>query len=167
MINVHTRPLTSADLSAMRTLLFAEGPNEWNYLTDESVDDQMALIREGKATAVIVEDTRILGFAVLIFGAQSPARLAKYANLAEVAYINDVVVSRDLAGKGYGTLLLEEAFSVAASEACKAVYIERHEENLASAGMMRKAGFALVETFYDPDKRSTGSRNTTVMVKHL
>jgi hypothetical protein len=49
---------------------------------------------------------------------------------------------------------------------CEKVYIERHEENLASAGMMRKASFKLVGTFYDPQKRTAGSRNTSVLVKN-
>lgn len=44
------------------------------------------------------------------------------------------------------------------------IYIERHEENLASAGMMYKLGFDIVETFYDPEKRDHGSRNTAIMV---
>lgn len=42
------------------------------------------------------------------------------------------------------------------------VFIERHEENAGSAGMMRKAGFREVRTFNDPERRATGSRRTTL-----
>ena len=45
----------------------------------------------------------------------------------------------------------------------KEVFIERHEENLASAGMMRKAAFSHVETFHDPAKRTSGSRNSSIL----
>jgi hypothetical protein len=41
--------------------------------------------------------------------------------------------------------------------------IDRHEENLASAGMMRKAGFTELRTFVDLQRRDYGSRKTTVM----
>jgi GNAT superfamily N-acetyltransferase len=166
-MRVHTRQLTDTDLASMRELLFADGPNEWNYLTEESVDLQMDLIRQGKARAVIAENGRILGFAVLIFGYGCPDKLKKYADLSKIAYINDVVVSRELAGKGYGTKLLAASLALAKSESYDSVYIERHEENLASAGMMRKAGFELSETYHDPKKRSTGTQNTSIMVKHL
>ena len=43
-----------------------------------------------------------------------------------------------------------------------AVFVDRHEENLASAGMMRKAGFTEVETYADPRRRPHGSGRTTV-----
>lgn len=166
-MRVHKRELSDTDLASMRELLFADGPNEWNYLTEESVDHQIDLIRKGNATAVIAENERILGFSVLIFGLACPKKLRKYADLASIAYINDVVVSRELAGEGYGTKLLLESLALAKSESYDSVYIERHEENLASAGMMSKAGFGLVETFHDPEKRFTGTQNTTVMVKYL
>jgi len=42
------------------------------------------------------------------------------------------------------------------------VYAHRHEENAASARMLEKAGFEIVDTFYDPERRPYGSRNTTV-----
>jgi len=42
--------------------------------------------------------------------------------------------------------------------------VDRHEENLASAGMMRKAGFDGVAHLYvDLARRDYGSRKTTVM----
>lgn len=149
----------------MRDLLLQEGPNEWNYLSDESIGHQFALIESGEAIAVLAEEDEIVGFAVLIFGESCPSKLGEYAALPEIAYINDVVVSAAQSGKGLGSQLLLKAVSLAGGKGCSQVYIERHEENAASAGMMRKAEFVAVETFDDREKRPTGSRRTTVLWK--
>ena len=162
-MKIHARQLNEADLQTMRKLLLKEGPNEWNYITDESIDHQFQLINQGKALAVIAEETSIVGFAVLIIKEACPPKLSKYSALSDIAYINDVVVASSQSGKGLGSQLLNEAIKLAGNEMCTNVYIERHEENLASAGMMRKAGFELVETIHDPKKRTTGSRNTSVL----
>ena len=90
--------------------------------------------------------------------------MSKYQPLHQVAYINDVVVAKELAGQGLGTKLLLECSLIAKESHFDNVYIERHEENLASAGMMKKAGFELVETIHDPAKRFSGSRNTSILV---
>ena len=164
-MEVDSRKLQKSDYADMRVLLSNEGPNEWNYITDASIDHQFSLIDKGNALAVLAEENEIVGFSVLIFGELCPAKLKKYAVLSQIAYINDVVVSQAQGGKGLGCRLLLEAVSLAAEKGCKQVYIERHEENAASAGMMRKAGFDEVETFYDPSKRSSGSRNSTVLCK--
>ncbi|MEH6585855.1 MAG: GNAT family N-acetyltransferase [Halioglobus sp.] len=163
-MKIISRKLTDSDLQSMKTLLFNEGPNEWNYLTEESVDQQIELIKTGKALAVLADADEILGFAVLILGEACPKKLSKYQSLDKVAYINDVVVAKELAGQGVGTKLLLECSLIAKERNFDDVYIERHEENLASAGMMRKAGFELVETIYDPAKRFSGSQNTSILV---
>ncbi|WP_220460656.1 MULTISPECIES: GNAT family N-acetyltransferase [unclassified Colwellia] len=162
-MKIHSRKLNEADFQAMKVLLLKEGPNDWNYITDESMVHQFQLINQGKAVAVLAEDTNIVGFAVLIIKEACPAKLSKYAVLSDIAYINDVVVASSQSGKGLGSQLLKESIKFASDKQCSHIYIERHEENLASAGMMRKAGFNLVETFYDPEKRATGSKNTSVL----
>lgn len=146
----------------MRHLLLTEGPNQWNHITDDSIDHQFELIRNGNALAVLAEDKDIVGFAILILKGACPNKLNKYAQGATIAYINDVVIASSQSGKGLGTQLLKEAVRLASIEKCSKIYIERHEENLASAGMMRKAGFELVDTFNDPNKRTSGTRNTTI-----
>lgn len=162
-MKIHARKLNEADFQAMRKLLLKEGPNDWNYITDESIDHQFKLIAEESAIAVLAEDNKIVGFAVLMIKDVCPSKLSSFDDLSTIAYINDVVVSSSQAGKGLGSQLLKEAVNLAGCKGCEKVYIERHEENLASAGMMRKAGFELVETFYDPDKRTVGSKNTSVL----
>jgi len=146
----------------MKELLLSEGSNQWNYITDDSIEHQFNLISDGKAFAVLAEERVIVGFAILIIGDACPSKLGRYYSLSEIAYISDVVVASNQSGNGLGSKLLKEAVRMAYKEGCSKVYIERHEENLASAGMMRKAGFELVEIFYDPEKRTCGSRNTVV-----
>ena len=160
---IHSRPLDEADFKTMRELLLREGPNEWNYITDESIEKQFRLIRNKNALAVLAEENVIYGFAVLIFKESCPSKLCKYTDLSSVAYINDVVVNSNQSGNGLGSKLIQESISLARKEQCSKVYIERHEENLASAGMMRKTGFEIVETFLDINKRTTGSRRTSVL----
>nr|WP_297348800.1 GNAT family N-acetyltransferase [uncultured Glaciecola sp.] len=163
-MKVHSRPLNVADFEQMRKILFRDGLNEWNYITDESIDLQFQLIRDGKAIAILAEASEITGLAILIFKDACPSNLRQYSTLSTMAYINDVVVNMNYSGKGIGSTLLQKAIELAQKEQCEHVYIERHEENLASVGMMRKASFKIVDTFYDPNKRTTGSRNTSLLV---
>ncbi|WP_219704348.1 GNAT family N-acetyltransferase [Marinomonas lutimaris] len=83
--------------------------------------------------------------------------------VVDLYYIGDVVVSNAYSGQGIATKLLEYCVEKSKEKRAGVVFIERHEENLASAGMMRKAGFKVVETFYDPEKRSAGSRKTSIL----
>ncbi len=84
-----------------------------------------------------------------------------------MAYINDVVVKMHYSGKGnWKQVTTQGQSNWLKKHNVKKVYIARHEENLVSAGMMRKASFQMVDTFYDPNKRTTGSRNTSVLVKN-
>ncbi|HLD65736.1 MAG TPA: GNAT family N-acetyltransferase, partial [Pseudomonas sp.] len=58
--------------------------------------------------------------------------------------------------------LLQAAVAALASQGIRDIYIERHEQNPGSAGMMRKAGFVERSTFDDPQRRAGGSRRTTL-----
>lgn len=166
-MKIHSRDLVQYDFPQMKELLLRDGPNKWNYITEESIEYQFQLIREDKAFAIIAEESEIIGFAVLLSHASCPSKLDKYTQSEHIFYIKDVIVSKNHNGKGIGSKLLQECLSVATMKGGHEVYIERHEENLASAAMMRKVGFDIVETFYDPEKRDKGSRNTTIMVIKL
>ena len=165
-MKVHSRQLNVADFEQMKNILFRDGLNEWNYITDESIEQQFQLIRDKRALAVLAEESEIIGFAILIFKEACPSQLSQYSNLSTMAYINDVVVNMNYSGKGIGSRLLHKAIELAKKAQCEKVYIARHEENLASAGMMRKASFKIVDSYYDPNKRTTGSRKTSVLVKN-
>ena len=164
-MKIHSRKLDQSDFNKMKTLILEYGPNDWNFLSEQSIEEQFQLIRDGNGLAVLAENDEILAFAVLIFREFCPAKLAKYTSLSTIDYINDVVVNTNHSGKGIGNKLLNECMAIARQRNSMAVYIERHEENLASAGMMRKAGFEMVETHYDPTKRFVGTKNTSVLKK--
>jgi len=164
---IHTRNLLDGDYQTLRSLLENEAPNEWNYITADTITEQFALLKQGKATAALLEDGNIVGFSIMLLGAACPVIYGKYQALAEIAYIQDVAVSKNYRGQGFGSRLLLESTGEARKNNLKTVFLERHEENLASAGMMRKAGFEVVETFFDPTRRTTGSRRTTVLKKNL
>jgi len=55
------------------------------------------------------------------------------------------VVDRQFAGQGVGSRLTEMCKQALRAAGITRIYVERHAENLASAGAMRKAGFVEVE----------------------
>ena len=162
-MHVACRELQSVDLEQIQGLLKHEAPNQWNHLTPETISSQIDLLGAGEASAAVLEADRIYSVAVMLTGGHCPSSMRKYALTDDMAFIQDVVVGRQFVGKGYGSELLKASVERAKQLGCRAVYLERHEENLASAGMMRKAGFEHVETFHDPARRTSGSRKTTVM----
>jgi ribosomal protein S18 acetylase RimI-like enzyme len=152
------------EIEKLKALLWEFGPNEWNHLTPEGVNDEFSLIEQGSALAIVAtSEDEIVGFAVLIDGSVSPNYLRKYCYLKNMLFVGDVVVSSFHSGKGIATHLLMECLSEAQNKNADHVLIERHEENLASAGMMSKAGFSIVDTFNDPKKRTTGSKNSVIL----
>lgn len=158
------RKASIEEIDELKALLWEFGPNEWNYLTPEGVDDEFSLIENGNAQAIVALYTsKVIGFAVLIDGQLAPTYLKKYCSMKDMKFIGDVVVSSLHSGKGIATKLLEECLLEAKNNNTSTVLIERHEENLASAGMMRKAGFEIVDTFYDPNKRVSGSQNSVIL----
>ncbi|MFT5259188.1 MAG: ribosomal protein S18 acetylase RimI-like enzyme [Saprospiraceae bacterium] len=162
-----TRILAEKDYAEIQHLLETQARNDWNHITSKTISQQFELLRSGNAIASVFEAQQVAGVSIMLLGDSCFKAMAKYAKLGEMAFIQDVVVHEGHAGKGLGSKLLLESIQQASQRGYKAVYLERHEENLASAGMMRKVGFDEVETFYDPNRRVSGSRNTTVMKKEL
>lgn len=124
-------------------------------------------LSDGEVRAVLAErDDRLLGFASFRrtedFAHYQPQRAD-----APRAYICEAVVHPAAAGQGLGSALLEAVLAQLADEGIEDVYIDRHEENLASAGMMRKAGFVELETYADPARRPNGSGRSTVCHRNL
>ncbi len=77
-------------------------------------------------------------------------------------YVSEAVVRRDRTGQDLGTRLLRAALAELGKLGAEVVFIDRHEENLASAGMMCRAGFVEIDTYADPRRRPHGSGRTTV-----
>ena len=155
---------TPADQAEMKTLLFQHGTNQWNHLPEEFVDHELGLLGTDQAIGIkAIHDGKIVGFALSLLKQESPKQLEKYCDPEKVMFISDVVVNTDYAGNGIGSSLLELSIQQARQKRLPEVYISRHEENLASAGMMRKAGFEVVETYHDPEKRTSGSGKSVVL----
>ncbi|OCQ23514.1 GNAT family N-acetyltransferase [Pseudoalteromonas luteoviolacea] len=154
----------ATEVGELKSLLWEHGPNEWNYLTEEGVNDELQLVESGKAFATVaLYEDEIVGFAILISGIDAPNYVEKYGRATEASFIGDVVVSKKHAKKGIASQLLRECVLKAQTLNSKLVLIERHEENLASAGMMKNAGFTIYETFCDPNKRTSGSQNSVIL----
>jgi ribosomal protein S18 acetylase RimI-like enzyme len=79
-----------------------------------------------------------------------------------VGYVAEVVVHTAYGGRGIGSRLLEEVKERLRRRGVEVIYLKRHEENLRSAAIIRKAGFQEVAVFDDPQVRKSGSRRTSV-----
>lgn len=163
MKNIIVRNAAAADIPAMHAFIFEHGTNQWNFLPEEDVAAHLGAIAGGETQAVLAEVNGALAGFVTFMTARG---MAHYRSLEcrddAHGYVCEAVVHRQWAGKGIGSRLLHEAVARLAAQGFRDIFIERHEQNLASAGMMRKAGFVEIDTFDDPARRNSGSRRTTV-----
>lgn len=156
-------PAGAEHLPALQALILEHGANVWNWLPQDGIAQHMRDIAAGQAQGVLAVDGTELVGAVTFCTTRSFARYqdAQRNNTAH-GYICEAVVRRDQVGRGFGVQLLERAVQALQAQGLQEVYIDRHEENAASAGMMRKAGFAEIDTFAEPARRPHGSGRTTV-----
>lgn len=162
--NIHYRPAKPSDVEGMTTFIFTHGTNPWNYLPEVGVRSHLQEITSKSTYGVIAEiDGVIVGFVTCKMGNFFPRYESEGASVHELGYIAEAVVHKDHVGRGIGTQLLEEAKQLLREQGARVIYIDCHEENSTSTGMMRKAGFIEVETFFDPERRFVGSRRTTVL----
>ncbi|GLZ87845.1 GNAT family N-acetyltransferase [Metapseudomonas resinovorans] len=157
------RPATADDIPALCELILEHGPNPWNHLPPDEVRAHLRGINDASVGAVLAEgEGRLAGFVSFYLSRDFQAHQQVGRQDQPQGYVCEAVVHRELAGRGLGTQLLVAAMARLAALGAVDIYIERHEENLASAGMMRKAGFREVSTFDDPARRPNGSRRTTL-----
>ena len=154
---------TPEQLPALQNLILEHGANAWNWLPPDGIAQHMRDIACAQAHALLaMEDGQMLG-AVTYCSSRDFARYqASGRQNALHGYICEAVVRRDQAGRGLGTRMLQVAVAQLQALGLQDIYIDRHEENAASAGMMRKAGFVELETFAEPGRRPHGSGRTTV-----
>ena len=153
-----------AELAQLKNFLFAHGPNPWNHLPADGVDQEFDLIAKGKASALIaLTGDELVGFAIFYHPQILPKKYLQYSGSQSAIYIAEAVVHEHYAGQGIGHKLLSLIIDRAPALGASMLLIDRHEENLASAGMMSKAGFEVLKTFLDLDRRDYGSRKTTVL----
>ena len=150
-------------LPALAALIFDHGANIWNYLPEDGIRAHLADVAQGRDHGVVaLQGDDMLG--AVTFGLRTdfdrylPAQLRGTPQ----GYVSEAVVRRDRVGQGLGTGLLRQALAVLSTMGVQTVFIDRHEENLASAGMMRRAGFVEIDTYADPRRRPHGSGRTTV-----
>lgn len=152
------------DVNEMYSLLRKHGPNKWNYLPEEGVKAELRDVADGKAASILVElDDYIVGFAIAYPGFIRFPEYTKPGNPTEViGYIGDIVVHQEHSGQGIGTVLVEKAKVALFERGVFEIYIDCHEENMVSRAMIKKAGFKEIAVYFDPDRRSVGSRRSWV-----
>ena len=150
-------------LAALTDLIFDHGANIWNYLPEDAIREHLDHVVQGHDDGVLaLQDGLLLGAVTWGLSTDFDAYLPAHSRGTPQGYVSEAVVRRDHTGQGLGTRLLREALAVLSTMGVDAVFVDRHEENAASAGMMRKAGFTEVETYTDPRRRPHGSGRTTV-----
>lgn len=167
MSEFEIRRAQAQDIAGLCALIFAHGPNPWNHLPEAEVRVHLQGIADGSVQAVLAErggqrDGELLGFVSYQLSRYFQRYQPVARSASEHGYICEAVVHRDMAGQGLGSRLLRQAVGKLAEQGIVDIYIDRHEQNAASAGMMRKAGFVEIETYADPARRPHGSGRTTV-----
>lgn len=156
-------PADTQHLAALQAFILDHGANVWNWLPEDGIAGHMQDIASGQAHGLLAMEGEALVGAVTyrttqhFFAYQDPQRKS-----ALHGYICEAVVRRDQVGRGLGAQLLAHAVATLKAQGLQEIYIDRHEENAASAGMMRKAGFVELDTFAEPARRPHGSGRTTV-----
>ena len=157
------RPARTEDIPALIDLILTHGPNPWNWLPPDDVARHVAQIATGEVRAVVACEGDVVQGVVTFCQTQHFARYQSVGRAAQPqGYVCEAVVHRDAVGQGLGARMLRAALEALKAQGLHAVYIDRHEENAASAGMMRKAGFTVIDTFDEPARRPHGSGRTTV-----
>ncbi|MDN0083711.1 DinB family protein [Crenobacter sp. SG2305] len=149
-------------------LLREHGPNAWNWLPEDNVVATLAELAAGRGGAMLAWDGGdIVG--AMIWRRDDPYPALRPADIPpeQAAYLAEAVVHRDYAGRGLGGRLLRELNGRLASRGIRWLAAERHEENLGSAGMMRKAGYKVLSAYDDPQRRHAGNRRTAVCGRRL
>ncbi len=164
-MTLNLRAASAADIPTLSDLILTHGPNPWNWLPPDGVARHLAEIEtgtNGTAGVLALDQGEPIGAVTFC----TTRHFARYQDAADAGalqgYICEAVVHRAHAGRGIGARLLTAAIDVLAAQGLREVYIDRHEENAASAGMMRKVGFVEIDTFAEPTRRPHGSGRTTV-----
>lgn len=159
---------SAQDLPALQALIFEHGANIWNYLPEDGIRNHLNDLARGRAHGVLaLQGGHLLGAVTFGLSTNFDRYLQPKWRGTPQGYVYEAVVRRDCVGQGLGTRLLREALLALATMGVQAVFIDRHEENLASAGMMRRAGFVVLDNFPDPGRRLHGSGHTTVCCVRL
>jgi GNAT superfamily N-acetyltransferase len=154
---------SAQDMPALHDLIFDHGANSWNYLPEDGIREHLDDIAEGRAHGVLaLEQGQLIGAVTFGLSTDYDDYLPEQARGTPQGYVSEAVVRRDRTGQGWGTRLLRQALVELGKLGAELVFIDRHEANLASAGMMRAAGFVEIDTYADPRRHPHGSGRTKV-----
>lgn len=163
MSDFEIRQAQDRDIDHLCALIFEHGPNPWNHLPQDEVTAHLQGIADGAVYAVLAERAGELQGFVSYQLSRHFERYQPEARRGQLhGYICEAVTHRAVAGQGLGSRLLKQVVAALAAQGVSDIYIDRHEENAASAGMMRKAGFVELETYADRQRRPNGSGRTTL-----
>ena len=151
------------DIAAIVRFIFQHGPNEWNYLPEDGVRENVGSIATGKTRAVLAFTAgELIGVVTYETGHRYPQYQPPGRREAEHGYLSEAVVHRAYTGQGIGTRLLHTAIERLFQQGMREVYTMRHKDNIPSRRMMEKCGMEVIDEYYDPDIRPTGSRHTVI-----
>lgn len=168
MSDFEIRQAQAGDIDNLCALILEHGPNPWNYLPEAEVREHLQGIADGAVQAVLVErEGELLGFVSYRLTSHFALHQPETRRGQLHGYICEAVTHRAVAGQGLGSRLLQQAAMQLGEQGVSDIYIDRHEQNAASAGMMGKAGFVEVETYVDPQRRPNGSGRTTLCCLRL
>lgn len=163
MSSFEIRQAQERDIDDLCALIFEHGPNPWNHLPQDEVTAHLQGIADSAVQAVLAERVGELQGFVSYQLSRHFERYQPEARRGQLhGYICEAVTHRAVAGQGLGSRLLQHAVMQLREQGISDIYIDRHEENAASAGMMRKVGFVEIETYADPQRRPNGSGRTTL-----
>jgi ribosomal protein S18 acetylase RimI-like enzyme len=152
------------ELDDLKSFLFEHATNPWNHLPAVGVDNEFSLVAQQQASALVAEEgNQTVGFVIFYHPTMLPSKYHQYTNGNSAVYIAEAVVHRNYGSQGIGTRLLTLVIERAPSLGASMLIVDRHEQNAASAGMMRKAGFIELCTFVDEPRRNYGSKKTTIL----
>lgn len=158
------RNALTKEFDHLKNFIFKHGPNPWNYLPKDGIDKTFSVLADNHGEALVAcEGETIIGLAIFFYPSYLPENFQQYSQSEPTIYVAEVVVHSGYSGRGIGSQLLNKIIAKAPGLGASKVLLDRHEENAASAGMMRKAGFVEICTFSDLERRHSGSRKTTVL----
>lgn len=168
MTAINMRFATAADCVALQELILRHGPNDWNYLPADGVAQTLRQLAAGSVQGLLAEqEGNLLGIMLFAVNDRYPSYRPADVAADKAGFLIEAVVSRDCAGLGLGSRLLLAVCAALRQQGCDWLCADRHQENAASAGMMRKAGFVELGSYDDPTHRWSGSRRTTVCGRRL
>ena len=155
---------TEADLAEVERLFSRYYPHDLTSKDSgnaERLRNELNGVRDGSTILVVAIDaTTIVGAALAV----TDRDLSQFEpmNARKTGYLSKSVVHPDHRCRGIGRGLVAARLAALKRLGINVVYSSHHADNISSARALDANGFEYVETYYDPEKRPTGSKMTSV-----